>query len=404
LTLPPNPVKNCEYQFPNFKQGDFMKFLGIQLTLLLGQTVPKPAPSSLREALESAEVTHSDEGRSGFQLSFRIGRSGASDLKDYSLLSSGLLQPFNRVILIVTFNAKPNLLMDGLITHQQLLPSNYAGESKFIVTGEDVSVMMDLEEKIVEHPAQNETAIATKIIANYAKYGLIPKVIPPPTDKPPLPTERVPIQHGTDLEYLQKMAQRHAYVFYVTPGPVPGTNTAYWGPPNRKTAPQPALSVNMGTSTNIASIEFQYNALAATLVAGQLQDRESNKSRPVKISTSALPPLAKLSALKLHSSSIRKVIPQGVEGLNESQAKTLAQAITDASLDKVVTAQGELDTLSYGGLLQARSLVGLRGAGDSYDGLYYVKSVTHRLHRGKYAQNFTLTREGLGAIAPIVKI
>jgi hypothetical protein len=108
--------------------------------------------------------------------------------------------------------------------------------------------------------------------------------------------------------------------------------------------------------------------------------------------------------LQLHASNVRKVIPQGIEGLNQSQAKTQAQAITDASLDKVVTARGELDTLSYGGLLQARSLVGLRGAGDSYDGLYYVKSVTHRLQPGKYAQNFTLTREGLGAIAPAVKI
>ena len=381
-----------------------MKFLGIQLTMLIGKNIPKPAPSSLREAWISAEVTHSDEGRSGFQISFQIGRDRTSNLKDYSVLSSNLLQPFSRVILIVTLDGKQNLLMDGLITHQQLLPHNDAGESILIVTGEDVSVMMDLEEKIVEHPAQNETAIARKIIGNYTKYGLVPKLIAPPTNQPPSRTERVPIQHGTDLEYLQKMAQRHAYVFYITPGPSPKTNTAYWGPPNRKAPPQPALSVNMGMDTNVTSIEFQYNALAATLVAGQLQDSQTSKSSSLKISKSAIKRLAKRSALQLQSANVRTVIPQGIEGLNQSQAKTLAQAITDASLENVVTAQGELDTLSYGNLLQARSVVGLRGVGNSYDGLYYVKSVTHRIQPGKYAQHFTLTREGLGAIASKVKI
>jgi hypothetical protein len=46
--------------------------------------------------------------------------------------------------------------------------------------------------------------------------------------------------------------------------------------------------------------------------------------------------------------------------------------------------------------------VGLRGAGHSFDGLYYVKSVTHNIRRGEYKQSFTLTREGLGAISPVV--
>ena len=52
--------------------------------------------------------------------------------------------------------------MDGAITHHQFMPSNQAGGSKLIITGEDISVMMDLEEKIVAYPALPEAAIATK--------------------------------------------------------------------------------------------------------------------------------------------------------------------------------------------------------------------------------------------------
>jgi hypothetical protein len=46
--------------------------------------------------------------------------------------------------------------------------------------------------------------------------------------------------------------------------------------------------------------------------------------------------------------------------------------------------------------------VGVRGAGYCFDGLYYVKSVTHRIKRGEYKQNFTLTRNGLVSTVPTV--
>ena len=161
--------------------------LGFQLTLLLGPVVAIPAPSIYMESLQSVQVTNSDTGRSGFQLTFAVGRSGPGDLLDYSLLSLPLLQPFNRVILIVTINAIPTVLMDGIITHHQLSPGNQPGSGTFTVTGEDVSVMMDLEEKSIEHPAQPEMVIANMIILSYAQYGLIPMVIPPADMDVPLP-------------------------------------------------------------------------------------------------------------------------------------------------------------------------------------------------------------------------
>jgi len=89
-------------------------------------------------------------------------------------------------------------------------------------------------------------------------------------------------------------------------------------------------------------------------------------------------------------------------GLTYAQALARAQGQTDKSVDAVVTAEGELDVDRYGDLLQPRSLVGLRGAGYNYDGFYYVKSVTHKIRRGRYTQSFTLAREGTGALSPVV--
>jgi hypothetical protein len=377
-----------------------MNLLGIHLTLLVGPTVAVPAPLLLTEALQSVEVTHSDEGRSGFQLTFQTGRSGPFDLIDYPLLSLPLLKPFNRVILIATFNATPRVLMDGIITHQELSPGADPGGATLTVTGEDVSVMMDLEEKSAEHPAQDETIIANKIILSYAQYGLIPLVIPPLAIDPPIPIERVPVQQATDLGYLNEMAERHAYVFYVSPGPAPFVNTAYWGPPKRLDIPQSALSVNLGPETNVTSINFRNQPLNQAMVDGQVQDRLTNQTLPVKTFASLRPPLVSQPAWLVNQPNVRRRRFRS-SGLNTIQAFARAQATTDASTD-VVTAEGELDALRYNGLLQARGLVGLRGAGYSYDGFWYVKRVTHQIRRGEYKQSFTLTREGVGAISPVV--
>ena len=207
-------------------------------------------------------------------------------------MTSPQFQPFGRVIIMVTFGVAPQVLMDGIITNQQLDPGNEPGSSTFTVTGEDVSVMMDREEKNVEHPAQPELAIAAKVVASYAQYGLIPAIIPPVAMDVPLPIERTPVQQGTDLQYLQEIAERHGYVFYVIPGPAPGVNTAYWGPPTRVGVPQRALSFNMGPNTNVDTLNFQNNADQPTQVTGQVQDRQTNQAVPVQTVAAARPPLA----------------------------------------------------------------------------------------------------------------
>jgi len=372
--------------------------LGLQLTLLIGPTAPLPAPPFLLEALQSVEVTHTDEERSGFQITFRAARGDLTDALDYKLLTLPLLRPFNRVVLLSTVDFVPRVLMDGFITHQQLDPA----KSTLTITGEDASVMMDLTEKSAEHPALDETLIATKIILTYAQYGLIPKVIPPPIPDPPLPIERTPVQQGTDLAYLKAMAQRFGYVFYVKPGPVPLTNTAYWGPPERLGLPQPALSVNMGNQTNVESLTFKNDALVPTLVQGLVQDRLTNIPLPVlslPLPPYKLPPLESEPSLILNQPNVRtKQFRES--GLTAQEALARAQGTTDAA-NAVVTAEGELDVLRYGNVLDARGLVGVRGAGFNYDGLYYVKRVKHLIKKQQYKQQITLTREGVGSITPV---
>ncbi len=380
-----------------------MPSLGIQLMLLVGPTVAVPAPPTLIENIDRVEVSTSDQHHSGFQITFRAGRSGLGGLLDYEVVAHPLLRAGNRVVIIVVVNAIPRVLMDGLITNRQLNPGVGSGTGTFTVTGDDLSVALDRDEVITEHPAQNEMIIALKLIAKYAQYGLIPQVLPPPTVDFPLPVERTPVQRGTDLQYLETLARRFGYVFYLRPGPVPLTSTAYWGPPVRVGLPARALSIQLGPATNVESLDFQYDSRAAVRVEGSVDDRNLNTYLPVMTFVSTrVPPLAAMPALPFDLPNVRKTNLTNSEGLNYAQAFARAQAMTDASMDAVLTASGEVDAAVYGDVLEARGLVGVRGAGYLHDGLYYVKSVSHAISRGQYKQRFTLTREGHGATVPAV--
>lgn len=375
---------------------------GVRVTLLIGPVIPIPAPRLLMDALDSIEVTHSDEGRSGFQIVFRVGRSGVGGLREYQLVANPLFLTFNRVILIVTINSLPRVLFDGVITHQQFSPNVDPGQSTFTITGEDVSVMMDRETQSTTYPAQDEMIIVNRLILSYARYGLVPLVIPPPTLDRPLPTDRIPSQQTTDLAFIKEMAKRYGYVFFIIPGPTPGANLAYWGPPVRVGVPQKAITVNMGAYTNANSLNFQYNGMEPTTVAGNVQDRFTNRVLPVRSFTTLRLPLALTPSLNFLSPPRQAQYRD--TGRSVMQAYSTAQAQTDQSLDNVVKITGELDTVRYGGLLQLRQLVGLRGVGYTYDGLYYVKQVTHRVQQGQYKQSFTITREGLVTTVPGVRV
>ncbi len=382
-----------------------MNLLGVNLALLMGPTVPLPAIQPIVQALESVEINHNDQGSSGFQIIFKANRGGPMGQVDYPLSKMPQIKMFNRVIIIVMFKVSvPTVLMDGIITNLQLTPSNGNQDGYITITGEDLSVLMDLKEKTAEHPAQSEFIIANKIIATYAEHGLIPRVTPPIMMDVPAPTERIPVQRGTDLAYLREMATRFGYRFYVKPGPLPGMNMGYWGPPERIGLLQAALSVDMGAHTNVDTISFSNDGLAPALVDAKVQDRRANVKLPLMtFAAKRIPPLAREPSLFMNFSKVRRTLPNDLGGLSYPEAFARSQGKTDFSVDNVVTATGELDAMTYGHMLQAPGIVGVRGAGDTHDGIYYVKRVVHKIREGTYRQSFELTREGTGTITPLVR-
>jgi len=370
---------------------------GIHLSLLIGPGVPVPAPEEVINSLDAVQVTSGTDS-SGFQLTFKIGKK--SNLLNL-MLPAGYFDPIiTRVIVIVTVNGLPNVLMDGVITRQEIAPSNEVGKSTLTVTGEDLSRMMDLVEMpFMRFPAMPIVARVYAILAKYAVLGIAPIAIPPLIPDVSNPLEELPSQIGTDLAYIKQLAAQVGYVFYVEPGPAPGSSIAYFGPDIRIPIPQSALNVNMDAATNVESLSFSLDGTAKKITVITILDPVTKKI-PIPI------PVPNLSILRPPLGA-RPTLPakvefaEGMAALGPADAANRALGILFSASD-AITGSGSLDVLRYGGVLRSRMLVGVRGAGLAYDGLYYVNSVTHNLKSGEYKQNFSLSRDGLISNVPAV--
>jgi hypothetical protein len=367
---------------------------GIHLTLLIGPAVPIPAPKPVMDALQSIQVT-SAKDRSGFQLTFAVSKRS---LLQTTLLPAGYFDPMiTRVIIIATVNGFPNVLMDGIVTRQEVAPSNEPAQSKLTITGEDLSVLMDVVEIIRPYPAVPEVAQVYAALAPYAMFGVVPLAVPPIIPLVKIPLESWDTQRQTDLSFIKGIAQRNGYVFYVDPGPLPGQSIAYFGPDINLPIPQPALNVNMDAHTNVESLSFSLDGLAKKVRVDFILDPITHKI-PIPI------PVPKINAFKPPLGA-RPTPPAKIEFADDVAANAPDEAAKGIlaflmNNSDAISGNGSLDVLRYGHVLRSRMLVGVRGAGLAYDGLYYVDSVTHNLKRGEYKQNFTLSRDGLISNTP----
>ena len=370
----------------------------VRLQLLIGPGVPVPAPRAVIDAVTHVTVeSNSGETQSGFELALKI--SNRSPLQTLFLLTGGSSIPIFRVVIAVTFRGTTTVLMDGVMTNHELQPET-GTTSTLVVKGKDLTALMDvIPLDGLPYPAMPPALRVLVAVAKYAAFGVVPLVIPSVLEDIPIPIDRIPRHQGTDYAYIKALAHEVGYVFYIDPGPAPGMSKAYWGPEIRIGAPQPALNIGLdGPHNNVKSLTFRFDKERKELPVVYIQEPASKAPIPIPIPdiTPLSPPLGAVPPL-----------PPRITFLNDTaKLNPLAAAMRGLAYagqhGDSVFGNGSLDVQRYGHVLQARQLVGVRGAGEAFDGLHYVSSVTTTMKRGEFSQTFALARNGLLSTIPSV--
>lgn len=377
----------------------------VQLRLLIGPIIPLTPPRAVMDALSEVEVKVIDVGQSGFKLTFSIDKQ--SPLQILFLLTGGMPLLFMRVVIAVVVNGATTVLIDGVITDNNIAPGDKGSNSTLTLMGKDLTVLMDQSKMSgFPFPALPAEARIALLLLKYAIFGVVPLVVPSVLLFVPIPIDQIPSQQGTDLDYIRYLAEQAGYVFYVDPGPIPGVSKAYWGPQIKVGTPQPALSADFDAYTNVEGLRFSFDQEKNKIPLVYIYNSQTGVSFPIP-----LPPITPLNPpLGLIPPLPTNLIPPDLSPFRDDLSKRpipqaimmgLARAAQNA---EAVSCEGSLDVTRYRNVLQARQLVGVRGAGPAFDGLYYVKSVTHKIKRGEYKQDFTLTRNGLVSTVPTVNL
>jgi hypothetical protein len=370
----------------------------IKLQLLAGPAVPLPVPRAVVESLQEVKVeSGSGATQSGFELTFEV--SNRSPLQTLFLLAGGASIPILRVVIVLTVRGCTSVLMDGVMTHHELRSSG-PGTSTLSVKGKDLTAVMDIIPLDgLPYPAMPPALRVLTALAKYAALGIAPMVIPSVFEDIPIPIERIPRHQGTDRGYIASLAEAVGYVFYIDPGPLPGSSRAYWGPELRMGTPQKALSAGLPEPyANATNLQFRFDKEAKELPIVFIQ--EPNSKVPIPIPIPDMSPLSPPLGLV-------PPLPPKLTFLNDTAklnpiAAVMSGLAYSAQHGDSVFGSGTLDVVRYGGVLRSRRLVTVRGAGEAFDGLHYVKSVTSTLKRGEFAQSFELARNALISTLPTV--
>src|SRR5246500_2430023 len=200
---------------------------GFYLTLMMGSFNASPVSQPVIDALTEVQVTSTVGSQGGFQLKFTLSKQSAV----HQMLVAGQFAPRTRVIIAVTVNGATEVLMDGIITKQDITPDSKPGKSMLTITGIDLTALMDfLDLTGIPYPALPEFLIVEAVLAKYLVLGVVPLAIPASIPNFQNPLDHFVKQQGTDYAFITALAQLTGAVFYLDPGPTPGSSFAYWGP------------------------------------------------------------------------------------------------------------------------------------------------------------------------------
>lgn len=350
-----------------------------------------PAPGPVIDAVQEVVVETAMDIAGAFSIRFGL---AADQVGDYGLLALDPFKPFLRVGIRVGTGTVPipQAVLNGFVTGQRATFAE-GGKSAHHIHGTDITGVMNLQEKVQPWPNLPDSAIAAAIFGSYA---VVPEVTPtPPRQVMPLGS---PLQRGTDIRHLRRMARRNGFDCYIQPEPITGLDTGYFGPPVLAGMPQAVLNVNMGSDTNVSNVELAYDMGKPTTAMSANLDTATKAPQPALAPVSVQVPMgvepAQLRALAGAgvAGAVPMVLPADTGNFLTAEAQLADQAIVDRSSFAIrLEATGGPDL----GILRPGGLVALRGVGRLFNGLYQVVRNRITLSEGRFEQRFSARRNAV---------
>jgi phage protein D len=344
----------------------------------------RDVPPEVVVAVQRLEVEEHASLASIMRLTFAI--AVAPGGSRWTIVDDDLFARLAKVAVSIKIGSRdPEPVLTGYVIEARAVFGEVPGTSTLDVLAMDASVLMNLEEKIVAWPSMADSDIASSI---FGTYDLSPVV---DTSQPTRQEDDVvPIQRGTDMQFLRRLAERNGYDVFVASG-ASGVE-GHFHAPRLDDPPQGVLTVGFGGESNVPSLTITHDGLRPTKAKAQQLAIESQETQSAEVETVSLADLGGRSVLA--ADRLRATLLARTGLVDTAELQTYAQGVVDRS-SWAIRADGELATDHYPGILRARKPVAVRGVGRTLSGTYFVERVLHAFTADGYSQQFTLRRNAL---------
>jgi hypothetical protein len=335
------------------------------------------------EELAGAELIEVSE-HTGRATTYRIDYDLDIREGDLPLLVDGRLDPGSELSILVPTDSLDHCLTKGPVHSQQVHLKHGGAGSLLTVIGSDTSIVMDRETRMTQWADVTDSDAVSSILAN---YGYTPDV--ETTSAGHFVDKHALIQRDTDLRFVQRLARRNGFLFWVTCD-ASGVETAHFKPPPLDGEPDTELIINLDSPT-IESLDITWDVERPTSVVGLQLDLNSLTDIDGSVAVSPQTVLGDqgLQAITGDTRSVHLLAPADDAGNLQARGNGL---LTES--DWFIRATCETTLHALGGLARAHTLVTVRGAGSRHSGTYFVSAVRHRIDAAAHRMEVTLVRNG----------
>lgn len=350
----------------------------------------RPAPTAVLNAVKQVQVE--DHADMADMLRLRLAVAVKEDGSGWTMLDDAIFTRLANLKLSVTIGSGSAIpLISAYIVEVDTTFSAEPSGSELTVIAMDPTVLMHLDEKVKAWPNMQDSDVASAIFADRSyRFNAVVES----TKWSRQEDDHTLMQRGTDIQFLQQLAGRNGFECFVEMNAA-GDVEGHFHPPKHDEKPQGTLTINMGAATNVNKFRARYDMLGPAAATGATLDPDSGskeKSRADEASKSE----SMGDQPSVPADRPRRVLLSQLGMAQAGEVQRYAQAVVDRSSWSIV-AEGELNTVAYGGVLRAKKPVMVRGVGQQFSGRYYVERVLHTIGGdGVYVQRFKLRRNAVG--------
>jgi len=348
-----------------------------------------PASTAVLNSIKRIEME--DHASMADMLRLRLAVAVKEDGSGWTVLDDDLFTRLARLTLTVTVGGKTTPLIDAYVVEVDTEFSSDPNASQLTVTAMDPTVLMHLDEKVKAWPNQKDSDVASAIFSD-SSYRFTPVV--DDTGWSRQEDDHTLMQRGTDIQFLHQLADRNGYECFVELNDA-GQVEGHFHKPKHDDQPQGTLTTSMGSATNVSTFRARYDMLGPAVAKGQTLDPDDASAQNSQVDDASQTE-GMGDQPSVPADRPRKVLLSQLGMAQAGEVQRYAQAVVDRSSWSIV-AEGELNTVAYGGVLMAKQPVMVRGVGRQFSGRYYVERVLHVIGSdGSYQQRFTLRRNATG--------